>query len=483
MITIEMTLLIVSVLLLTSILASKVSDRIGVPALLLFLAIGMLAGSDGFGGIYFDNALTAQGIGVVALAVILFSGGLDTDWQAIRPVMSAGIPLALLGVLITALVTGAAAVYLLDFSWLQGLLLGAIVSSTDAAAVFSVLRSRGVSLKGNLRPLLELESGSNDPMAVFLTIGFIELLIQPDLTPIQLIPKFFAQMGIGALVGLGSGWLGRHLINRIQLGYDGLYLVLTLTIAIFTYGLAGSLGGSGFLAVYLAGLWLGNAEFIHRRSMLRFFDGLAWLMQIMMFLTLGLLVFPSRLPDIAVPGLLVAVILMLVARPLGVFLSTLHTRLSLREKTLVAWVGLRGAAPIVLATFPLLASIPGADALFNLVFFVVLTSVLIQGPSIPRIARVLHVDAPITTARSYPIEPNPVGQFRRQLRELTIPEASPVIGKRIVDLSLPPEFLVILIDRDDGFVIASGGTELFAGDKLLVISDEQAFGQVQKKVF
>lgn len=480
--TIEFTLLILALLLLLSILASKISDRIGVPALLLFLAIGMLAGSDGLGGIYFDNAQIAQGVGVIALAVILFSGGLDTSLDSIRPVLREGIALALLGVLITALAVGATAYLLLDFSVYESLLLGAIVSSTDAAAVFSVLRSKGVSLKGQLRPLLELESGSNDPMAVFLTIGMIQLLTLPDLPAARLIPMFFVQMGIGALVGVGVGKLALRLINQIKLGYEGLYPVLALTIALFTYGLAGFAGGNGFLAVYLAGLMLGSEEFIHRRSLLRFFDGLAWLMQISMFLTLGLLVFPSRLPAVAAPGLLIAAVLIFAARPIGVFASLAFSRLSLREKTMVAWVGLRGAAPIVLATFPLLAGISRADTLFNLVFFVVLTSVLVQGPLIPFVARKLGVDAPSMTRRGLPIEASPVGQFRRSLRELSIPPNSPICGKRIFEAGLPPEFLVILIDREDDFIIASGGTEILPGDRLVVISDEEAYAQVLKKI-
>jgi potassium/hydrogen antiporter len=477
---IEIQLLILAVLLLLSILASKVSDRVGVPALLLFLAIGMLAGSDGPGGIYFDNALLAQGVGVVALVIILYSGGLDTNWESIRPVLKAGFALALLGVLVTALIVGIAAHFLLDFTLLEGLLLGAIVSSTDAAAVFSILRARGVSLRGRLQPLLELESGSNDPMAVFLTIAIIQLLLNPDLQPIQLLPDFFIQMGIGALIGVVVGRLSLYLINRIQLGFEGLYPVLALTIALLTYGLAGSLGGSGFLAVYLAGLILGNQEFIHRRSLLRFYDGLAWLMQIAMFLTLGLLVFPSRLPTVVVPGTLIAAILIFVARPLGVFASLILTRMGIHEKAFIAWVGLRGAAPIVLATFPLLAGISRSDTLFNLVFFVVLTSVLLQGPSIPLVARWLRVAGPSKSDRSDPIEPGPAGGFHRQLRELSIQPGSPFEGKRIVELNLPEEFLVVLIDRNEDFVVPSGGSEIRSGDRLLVISDEVAFQRVRR---
>jgi cell volume regulation protein A len=287
-------------------------------------------------------------------------------------------------------------------------------------------------------------------------------------------------MGIGALVGIAVGRLSFHLINRIQLGFDGLYPVLALTIALLTYGLAGSLGGSGFLAVYLAGLILGNQEFIHRRSLLRFFDGMAWLMQITMFLTLGLLVFPSQLPAVAVPGTLIALILMFVARPLGVLFSLSLTRLGIHEKALIAWVGLRGAAPIVLATFPLLAGISRSDTLFNLVFFVVLTSVLLQGPSIPLVARWLGVAGPVKSGRSDPIEPGPAGGFHRQLRELIVLPGSPFEGKRIVELGLPEEFLVVLIDRDEDFVVPSGGSEIQSGDRLLVISGEDAFQQVRR---
>jgi cell volume regulation protein A len=481
-VSIEFALLILAVLILLSILASKISDRVGVPALLLFLAIGMLAGSDGLGGIYFDNVALAQYIGVIALALILFSGGLDTDLESIRPVLRAGLSLSIICGPITALLVGVAAYYLLEFSLLEGLLLGAIVCSTDAAAVFSILRTRGVSLKGGLKPLLELESGSNDPIAVILTVSLVTLLTQPDYSPLQMFGSLVRQLAIGTLVGFGVGRLSVFLINRIKLFYDGLYPVVTLAIVFLTYGLAGYLGGSGFLAVYLAGLILGNAEFIHRRSILRFFDGLAWLMQIAMFLTLGLLVFPSQLPAVALDGLLIAAILMFIARPLGVYISLLFSRFRFAEKTFVAWVGLRGAAPIVLATFPLLAGVENANGLFNLVFFVVLTSVLLQGPSIPFVARALSVDAPPLPRQIFPLEPNPVEGFRSQLKEMAIPAGSPFEGKAIVELGLPEKFLIILIARENDFLIPSGATILQPGDTLLVISDRDDFQSVEARV-
>jgi len=441
----------------------------------------MLAGSDGPGGIYFDNVLITQNIGIVALVIILFSGGLSTDWKSIRQVLSAGIALAVLAVLVTALVIGIAAYILLDFSLLEGLLLGAIVSSTDAAAVFSILRARGVNLKIRCKSLLELESGSNDPMAVFLTLSFIQLLMQPNFPLEQLIPNFFLQMGIGALVGYTLGWLSIRLLNYIRLGFDGLYPVMTLTLALLIYSLASSLGGSGFLAVYLGGLTLGNSDFIHRRSMLRFFDGLSWLMQIAMFLTLGLLVFPSRLPAIIIPGLLIAGILIFVARPLGVFASLIFTNMRFNEKIFVAWVGLRGATPIVLATFPLLAGISRSETLFNMIFFVVLTSVMIQGPSIPLVARWLRVTSPLGITNDISNKLDISGEVYRQLRDLSVPRESSFAGKRIVELGLPEELLIILIERESDYVIPSGATEIHAGDKLLVISDQDAFDQAQKQ--
>ncbi len=279
---IEYILLGVAVLLLLSVIASQATGRLGVPALLLFLVIGMLAGSDGPGGIYFDDPWLAQSLGVAALAFILFSGGLDTRWEDVRPVLWKGVALSTLGVFITAILVGWFATTALDFSWLEGLLLGAVVSSTDAAAVFSVLRSRNVSLKGQLKPLLELESGSNDPMAVYLTIGFIQLLSQPAASMMDLIPLFLQQMTLGAAFGYGIGKAMVWIVNRVRLEYEGLYPVLTVSLVLLDYGATSALGGNGFLAVYLAGLVMGPSDFIHKRSLMRFHDGLAWLMQIAM---------------------------------------------------------------------------------------------------------------------------------------------------------------------------------------------------------
>ncbi|HNS37940.1 MAG TPA: potassium/proton antiporter, partial [Anaerolineaceae bacterium] len=285
-------------LLVVSVLASRISDRFGVPVLLIFLALGMLAGSDGIGGIYFDNPQIAQSVGVVALVLILFSGGLDTEWRSVRPIVKEGLLLSTVGVLLTALGVGLIAALLLKLSIVEGLLLGAVISSTDAAAVFSVLRAKGINLKGQLKPLLEFESGSNDPMAIFLTVGLIQILTQPDFSTLDLLGSFVLQMLLGAGLGVAAGYGMLFLLNRIRLGYDGLYPVFTTALVFLTFGLTNVVGGNGFLAVYLAGIMLRRGDFIHRKSVMRFHDGLAWLMQITMFLTLGLLVFPSRLPPI-----------------------------------------------------------------------------------------------------------------------------------------------------------------------------------------
>src|SRR5690606_34648461 len=276
-------------------LANKVSGRLGVPALLIFLLVGMLAGSEGPGGIYFDDPWIAQAVGVIALTYILFSGGLDTRWSEVRPVLPQAAVLSTIGVLLTALLMAGLAIVVFEVSLLEGFLLGAVVSSTDAAAVFSILRTKRASLKGMLRPLLELESASNDPMAVFLTIGAITLLLNPNLSPLILIPLFIQQMAVGGLIGYGMGKAMVYLINRLKLEFEGLYPVLTLALVMMTYGVTASLGGSGFLAAYIAGLVLGNSMFIHKNSLMRFHEGSAWLMQIALFRTLGLVGFRSHL--------------------------------------------------------------------------------------------------------------------------------------------------------------------------------------------
>jgi cell volume regulation protein A len=390
--------LIASLLLLLSILAWKISSRLGIPALLLFLGIGMLAGSDGPGGIYFDNAQLAQDVGITALAFILFAGGLETEWKAVRPALGGALSLSTVGVLLTAAIVAAFAVLVFHVSFAVGLLLGSIISATDAAAVFSVLEARNLRLKGQLLPLLELESGTNDPMAIFLTIGLVNFLTPHGESIGDFIILFVRQMGEGAILGLAIGWAATWLISRINLDVEGLYRVFTIALVMFTYSLTALLGGSGFLAVYLAALLLGNSSVQRIDRLSHFHDSLAWLMQITMFLILGLLVFPSHLPSVAVGGLIITGVAVFVARPISVLVALLPVRISLQEKLFIGWVGLRGAAPIVLATFPLLAGLPRASFLFDLAFFVVLVSVLLQGTTVSLAARWLKITAPAPAA-------------------------------------------------------------------------------------
>lgn len=469
-----------AILLLLSIVSSKASGRLGVPALLFFLVIGMLAGSEGIGGIEFEDAAIAQSLGVVALIFILFSGGFDTEWASVRPVLPHGLVLATVGVLLTAVAVGAFAVGLLGFSWNEGLLFGAIVSSTDAAAVFAVLRSRGVGLKGSLKPLIELESGSNDPMAIFLTMAMVGLLTIPGTSILGLIPTFVIQMIAGTVAGYLFGRCMVLIINKLHLEYDGLYPVLSIALVLLVYGLTTLIGGNGFLAVYLAGLVMGNSSVIHRRSLMRFHDGLAWLMQIVMFLTLGLLVFPSRVWTVAGMGLLVSAFLMFVARPLGVYISLLPFRVGFRKMTMVGWVGLRGAVPIVLATFPMLAGVEQAEMIFNLVFFIVLTSVLVQGSSIPVVARLLRVAAPLQLRRRSPLEFESVNGIRGDLVEIELPDGSPAASHRIVELGLPKGALLVLIGRGDSFFVPSGSTSLETGDTLYLLANKEALEHVKQ---
>lgn len=479
---IEFLMLAVSCLILLAILASKVSSRVGIPAMVLFLAVGMLAGSEGPGSIHFDDPRLVQSLGIIALAYILYAGGLDTNWQSVRPVLSAGLALSTLGVGITALLVGWFVHVTLDFSWLEGLLLGAIVSSTDAAAVFAVLRGRNVNLRGNLKPLLELESGSNDPMAVFLTTGMIMLLTKPATGIVSLLPLVVWQMAIGAGFGFLCGKGAVLLINRLRLDYDGLYSVLTLMLAPLIYALTSLVKGNGFLAVYVTGIVMGNCAFVQKKSLLRFHEGIAWLMQIIMFLVLGLQVFPSHLLPVVPAGLVVAAFLMLVARPVSVFFGLALSRLSLREKGLVSWVGLRGAVPIVLATFPLLAGIDKAEMIFNLVFFIVLTSALLQGSTIPLLARWLNLEAPVPAVQDPAAVIGAEQVAAGALHTVTIAADSGVAGKQLVDLHLPGGVLVVYILRDGAYVVPGGSTVVLAGDRLSLLADNRLLPEVRKRL-
>ncbi len=470
MIPLEYLLLGVAVMLLLSVVSSKASTQLGVPTLVLFLLIGMLAGSDGPGGIEFNNPWLAQYLGTVALIFILFSGGLDTKWKEIKPVLWRGVILSTIGVMLTAIIVGYAAYYVLDFSLLEAMLLAAIISSTDAAAVFSILRSKQISLKGDLRPLLELESGSNDPMAIFLTTSLIALITGAIASPTTLISMFAQQMALGAVFGYMMGRGMAVIVNRIRLDYRGLYPLLTISLVLLTFALTAALGGNGFLAVYIAGLSLGSHSFIHKRSLIDDHDSMAWLMQIVMFLTLGLLVFPSRLLPVASIGLFICFVLMFLARPMAVLICLLPFRkMPLKERVMLSWVGLRGSVPIILATFPLISGVQKADMIFNVVFFVVLTSVLVQGSSIPFFARRLGVDAPLVSLLESP-EAVPGREEWEPLVKLKVLSGSSADGKQIADLNLPDDTWIAVLRREGHPIRPGGSTVLKGGDRLSVQS-------------
>jgi potassium/hydrogen antiporter len=464
-------LFIGSFLVLASVFAGKTSFRFGVPTLLLFLAIGIIAGSEGPGGIYFDSPHVAKFIGIVSLNFILFSGGLDTSWQSIKPIIWQGVSLSTVGVLLTALSVGIFVWAVTDFSIYEGLLLGAIVSSTDAAAVFSILRAKSMALKGRLRSILELESGSNDPMAYVLTIAFLSLVQSPEAGLASIVPFFIKQMFWGAAIGFAMGYFSRQIINHIKLDFEGLYPVLVISLIFLTYSLVDLVGGNGFLSVYLCGVFLGNSELIHKKTIIKVFDGMAWMMQISLFLILGMLVYPSQVLLYAGTGLLVSLFLIFVARPLGVFASLLPFQMKMRRRYYISWVGLRGAVPIVFATFPLIAGIEKAPAIFNIVFFVSVSSVILQGMTLNKMAHWMRVALPQRIKAKNPIDVFLSDKEKSAMATITIPESGFAEGKKVVDLKFPPSALIAVIERNGKYFSPNGSSVLEAADKLVVLAD------------
>lgn len=469
MFAIDRLILLAAILILFGILSSKLSARLGLPVLVLFLLTGMLAGESGIGGIAFDSPQAAHALGTLALAMILFDGGLQTPVSSIKMVWRPASLLATLGVLVTALVTGVAAAYILDLPLLEGLLLGAIVGSTDAAAVFSLLRNAGIHINKRLKSTLEIESASNDPMAIFLTVGLLEVLVNDMPFGLGLLQLFVMQMGLGAVVGLLVGWVSVRVINRIQLVASGLYPVMVASCGLLAFGIAANLGGSGFLAVFLAGVVLGNSRFVFQRGTFLFHDGLAWLSQITMFVVLGLLVYPESLLEVWWQGLLIAAVLILVARPLAVVPMLRLFRFSRNEIALVSWVGLRGSVPIILAIFPLMFGLPNADLIFNVVFFVVLISATLQGSTLPLVARRLGLTEPPPAAPAATLEITAVGDIDADIVEYTLGEHPRAAGRLLSQMALPDDTVVAMITRGTTVIPPRGSTRLQQGDHLFVV--------------
>ena len=477
--TAENILLLGAVLVFCSILVSKTGYRFGIPVLLLFLLTGMLFGSDGL-GVKFENAGQAQFIGMIALSIILFSGGMDTKFQEIRPILLPGILLSTAGVLLTTVLTGAFIFFIslwggfgIHMSLTLAMLLAATMSSTDSASVFNILRSQNLNLKHNLRPLLELESGSNDPMAYMLTIVLIQIIGAEGATAGQIAADFAVQFIFGGIAGFGIGKFAVWIINKINLSSSALYPILLLSVVFFLFTITDLLNGNGYLAVYIAGIIVGNSKIVNRKETVNFFEGLTWLFQIVMFLSLGLLVNPHELLGIAPAALLIGTFMIFAARPLSVIVCLLPFRnLTSRARIFISWVGLRGAVPIIFATYPVVEKIDGADQIFNIVFFITLVSLILQGTTITWMAKKLKLALPAKK------EGNEFGvelpdEIDSSLKDMTVTEEMLATGNRLSEMSIPTGTLVMIIKRGDEFIVPNGSMVLYPGDKLLLISDSR----------
>lgn len=466
-----------SFLVLVSILISKTGYRFGIPTLLLFLFTGMFFGSEGL-GMEFNSPHDTQFIGMVALSIILFSGGMDTKFKEIKPIIGMGVILSTLGVVMTTVLTGGFIFALsqwagmdIQISLIVSMLLAATMSSTDSASVFNLLRTQGIGLKHKLRPTLELESGSNDPMAYMLTIALINVALSGDnFSFLDLSLNIVEQFLLGGALGYGLGRLTVWLINRINLPNAALYPVLLLSMVFITFTLTDLLNGNGYLAVYIAGLVVGNCRLSYRREMSTFLDGLTWLLQIILFLTLGLLVNPSELVDVSLFSLAIAVFMMLVARPVSVFLCLLpYRKIPLKAKTFLSWVGLRGAVPIIFATYPIMNGVEGADLLFNIVFFITLLSLTIQGTTISLVAKKLQLDMPEEkSGNEFGVEiPEELGS---KLKEVTLEESMLENGNLLSEMNIPKGTLVMMVKRGKTILVPNGQLPLEKGDILLCLS-------------
>lgn len=476
--TAENILLIGSILLFASILVGKTGYRYGVPALLLFLVVGMIFGSDGL-GLQFHNAKEAQFIGMVALSIILFSGGMDTKFREIKPILAPGIVLSTVGVLLTAMFTGLFIWWLSGMSWtnihlplITSLLLASTMSSTDSASVFAILRSQKMNLKHNLRPMLELESGSNDPMAYMLTIVLIQFIQSSGMSGAQIAGSFLVQFIVGTVSGYLLGKFAIFMLNRLNIDNQSLYSILLLSFVFFTFSFTDLIKGNGYLAVYIAGMMVGNNRIRFRKEIYTFMDGLTWLFQIIMFLCLGLLVNPHEMIGVALVALLIGVFMIVIGRPLSVFLCLLPfgKRITFKSRLFVSWVGLRGAVPIIFATYPVVAGVPGAHVIFNVVFFITIVSLVIQGTTVSRVARLLGLSVPMEkTGNDFGVElPDEIDS---DLRDVTVTqEILDKKGHTLKDMKLPKGTLVMIVKRGDEYLIPDGTLQLRVGDKLLLIS-------------
>lgn len=472
-------ILTAAIILFTSIFIGRLGNKFGVPTLLLFLVVGMIFGSDGV-GIEFYSAERAQAIGMLALSIILFSGGMETRYKQIKPVMRQGIVLSTLGVLITTVITGLFIWWVSGFSFVGlnlsiviSMLLAATMSSTDSASVFNLLRSQKVNLKHNLRPTLELESGSNDPMAYMLTIALIGFTQSGGMNVWGIIGSFFLQFLVGGAIGWIMGELSSRLLPKLHISSSSLYSLLLLSLVFFTFSISDILKGNGYLSVYIAGLIIGNRPLNYKREVYTFFDGVTTLSQITMFLSLGLLVNPHEMWSVLPIALLIGFFMMFVARPLTIFLCMIpFRRMGWREKSFISWVGLKGAVPIIFATYPVVAGVEGSNIIFNVVFVITLLSLLLQGTTITPLARRLHLDEPLIDDKSdFGVElPD---DLNVNLSEIKLNEERLAKGNKLKDMNIPRGRLVIMIKRNKQFLVPDGTMELLPDDILLIISEDE----------
>lgn len=491
---VELVLLVLSLLFFASIFTDKIGYKFGVPALLLFLAVGMLFGPDGIGRLFNEDGMgymlsvgSAQAIGTVALCIILFSGGMDTKLSEIRPVMAPGLTLATIGVLLTALITGVIIYYI--FGWLNAvasvsiwvaLLMASTMSSTDSASVFSILRTNGVGLKHNLRPLLELESGANDPMAYVLTTTLIGVVTASaaDISILEIVQTIIVQLVMGAVMGFLFGKGIVELMRKVQLSNESLYPIMVLTACIFIFSITYYLKGNTYLAVYIGGLVIGNSKFTRKRQTRSFFDGLTWLSQLIMFLVLGLMVHPSELikGEVLIPCLVISVVMIFISRPISVFLCMLPFRqYTHRDKAMLSWVGLKGAVPIIFAILCKAGDVAHADLIFNIVFLCTLVSLIVQGTSLSAMARKLGLAMPpVQLKKLVHFDIDLPEEIESSATEMEVDAPMLTRGNMLKDLSIPSRTLVIMVRRGEDFFVPTGQSELEVGDQLLVITDNDA---------
>lgn len=467
-------LIAIAILMLICVFANKFLTRFGVPILILFIGAGMLLGSEGIFGIYFDNPSLTHEIGNIALCFIIFHGGMELNWRSARPVIGSGLLLSTIGVLLTAVLIGLTACLITGMTFLNGMLLGAILSSTDAASIFSTLKSQKLKLKGNVAPLLEFESGSNDPMAYMLTIALIGMIQNPHNGIGVYLLTLLKEVGFGACIGVALGFGTVQLLNRVHLNIESMYFIVGLAFMMLTYSLSSYIGANSFLAVFIAGIMIGNSSFVRKIRLIHFFDGQSWLAQIILFLTLGLQVFPSRLLPVALKGFAISAVLILVIRPLVVMPILTLFKLPLRHQLFVSFAGFRGAASIVFATYPFTENLPVSQDIFDIVFFISITSILLQGTCLKPVAKWLDLVQEETSGYA-------MQDFNLYADELSdmpvlgvyVPDDSPTVGKNISELGLPETVRIVAIRQMERYATPQGTTVINAGDRMLLTSQSE----------